>query len=158
MIQSFHLLNSSTVANNYCRPCLRTGLHATRNVAGFCLLCKFCSQIMKISPPIIGLLLLLTKTYQTIRFLCSYEAKRSSVLWSKYCLQDGLFAVLQLIKGTVRPDWIYTRVIPLERPWKEHQPLYVFGFLISLLNISKDFKGTVRPDWISLRAVSLDRP
>ncbi len=32
------------------------------------------------------------------------------------------------------------RVVPLDRPWKEHQRLYVLNFLISLLNIWKDFK------------------
>jgi hypothetical protein len=31
-------------------------------------------------------------------------------------------------------------VVPLERPWKEHQLLYVFDFFNSLLNISKDFE------------------
>ncbi len=30
------------------------------------------------------------------------------------------------LKGTVRPDWICMRVVPLDRPGKEHQPLYVF--------------------------------
>jgi hypothetical protein len=39
------------------------------------------------------------------------------------------------IKGTVRPDWICMRVVSLESPLKVHQPLYVFDFLISLLNI-----------------------
>ncbi len=38
--------------------------------------------------------------------------------------------------GTVRPDWIYMRVVPLDRPWKGHHLLKVFDFLISLLNIS----------------------
>ena len=32
------------------------------------------------------------------------------------------------------------RVVSLKSPWKGHQPLYVFDFLISLLNILKDFK------------------
>ncbi len=40
-----------------------------------------------------------------------------------------------LLKGTVRPDWICMRVVPLESPLKGHQPLYVFDFLISVLNI-----------------------
>jgi hypothetical protein len=31
-------------------------------------------------------------------------------------------------------------VIPLDSPWKAHQPLHVFDFLISLLCIWKDFK------------------
>ncbi len=35
------------------------------------------------------------------------------------------------MKGTVRLDWIFMRVVPLESP----QPLYVFDFLISVLNI-----------------------
>ncbi len=42
--------------------------------------------------------------------------------------------------STVRPDQIYMRVVPLVRPWKGLQPLQVFDFLISLLNIWKDFK------------------
>ncbi len=44
------------------------------------------------------------------------------------------------IKGTVRPDWICMRVVPLESPLKGHQPLYVFDFLISILNIWNNFK------------------
>ena len=32
------------------------------------------------------------------------------------------------------------KVVSLKSPWKGHQPLYVFDFLISLLNILKDFK------------------
>ncbi len=32
------------------------------------------------------------------------------------------------------------RVVPLESPLKEHQPLYVFDFLISVLNIWNNFK------------------
>ncbi len=45
-----------------------------------------------------------------------------------------------MIKGTVRPDWICMRVVPLESPLKGHQPLYVFDFLISVLNIWNKFK------------------
>ena len=47
---------------------------------------------------------------------------------------------LSLIKGTIRPDWISLRVVSLDGPLKGHQPLYVFDFLILLLNILKDFK------------------
>jgi hypothetical protein len=36
---------------------------------------------------------------------------------------------------TVRPDWICMRVVPLESPLKGHQPLCVFDFFISVLNI-----------------------
>ncbi len=43
-------------------------------------------------------------------------------------------------KGTVRPDWIWMGVVPLESPLKGHQPLYVFDFLISVLNIWNNFK------------------
>ncbi len=43
-------------------------------------------------------------------------------------------------KGTVRPDWICMRVVPLESPLKGHQPLYFFDFLISVLNIWNNFK------------------
>jgi len=44
------------------------------------------------------------------------------------------------VKGTVRPDWICIRVVPLDRPWNGHQPLYVYDFLILILNIWIDFK------------------
>jgi hypothetical protein len=44
--------------------------------------------------------------------------------------QDG-----NRIKGTVRPDWICMRMVSLERPLKGHQPLYVFNFLVLILNI-----------------------
>ncbi len=30
---------------------------------------------------------------------------------------------VDVFKGTVRPDWIYMRVVPLDRPCKEHQTL-----------------------------------
>ncbi len=36
-----------------------------------------------------------------------------------------------LFKDSVRPDWICMRVVPLDRPWKRHQPLQVFYFFIS---------------------------
>jgi hypothetical protein len=29
-------------------------------------------------------------------------------------------------KGTVRPDCIFMRMVPLDRPWKGHQPLLIF--------------------------------
>ncbi len=45
-----------------------------------------------------------------------------------------------LLKVPSGAGWICMRVVPLERPWKEYHPLYVFDFLISLLNIWKDFK------------------
>ncbi len=45
-----------------------------------------------------------------------------------------------MFKGNVRSDWIWMRVVPLDRPWKGHQPLQVFDFLISVLNIWKEFK------------------
>ncbi len=41
------------------------------------------------------------------------------------------------LKGTVRPDWICMRV---ESPLKGHQPLYVFDFSISELNIWNNLK------------------
>ncbi len=45
-----------------------------------------------------------------------------------------------IFKGTVRPDWIWMLVVPLESPLKGHQPLFVFDFLISVLNIWNNFK------------------
>ncbi len=47
---------------------------------------------------------------------------------------------MSLVKGTVRPDWICIRVVPLESHLKGHQLLYVFDFLISVLNIWNNFK------------------
>ncbi len=38
-------------------------------------------------------------------------------------------------KDTVRLDWICMRVVSLESPLKQHQPLYVFNFLFLILNI-----------------------
>ncbi len=63
-------------------------------------------------------------------------------------LEDG--------KGTLRPDWICMRVVPLDRPWNEHQPLHVFDFLISLLTIWKDLKILSRfiQKWIQPPACS----
>ncbi len=51
---------------------------------------------------------------------------------------------------TVRPDWICMRAVSLDRLWKERQPLYVFDFLISLLNIWNNFKVLSRfiQNWI----------
>jgi hypothetical protein len=40
-------------------------------------------------------------------------------------------------KGTVRPDWIFMRVVSLESPLKGHQPLYVFNFLFLIFKSSK---------------------
>ncbi len=34
-----------------------------------------------------------------------------------------------VFKGTFQPDWICMRVVPLDRPGKGHQPLYVLDFL-----------------------------
>ncbi len=44
------------------------------------------------------------------------------------------------LKGTVRPDWICMRVVSLDRPWKSHQLLKVFDFLILVMNFWKNFK------------------
>ncbi len=60
-------------------------------------------------------------------------------IWFAYSTLAGNLKAY-IFKGTVRPDWICMRVVSLDRPWKEHQPPYVFVFLISLLNIWKDFK------------------
>ncbi len=62
-----------------------------------------------------------------------------------YCLHymPGLLTFTSSISIpilTVRPDWIWMRVVPLESPLKGHQPLYVFDFLISVLNIWNNFK------------------
>jgi hypothetical protein len=52
-----------------------------------------------------------------------------------FWLSFQLMIFLTSFKGTVRPDWICMRVLPLESPLKGYQPLYVFDFLISVLNI-----------------------
>ncbi len=64
-------------------------------------------------------------------------------------LRNSYVAVFHF-KGTVRPDLIYMRVVPLDRPWNEHQPLHVFDFLILVLNIWKNFKVLSRfiQNWI----------
>ncbi len=61
------------------------------------------------------------------------------------------------IKGTVRPDWICMRVVPLESPLKGHQPLCVFDFLISVLNIWNNFKVLSRfmQNWTQSPACSV---
>ncbi len=68
----------------------------------------------------------------------------------KFCRILGSF------KGTVRPYWICMRVVPLESPLKGHQPLYVFDFLISVLNIWNNFKVLSRfmQNWTHLPACS----
>ncbi len=63
--------------------------------------------------------------------------------WSKKNLKKFsavIFFQFLVIKGTVRPDWICMRVVPLESPLKGYHPLYVFDFLISVLNIWNNFK------------------
>jgi hypothetical protein len=56
------------------------------------------------------------------QWLENFILKTSLVAWKSF-------------NGTVRPVWICTRVVPLESPLKGHQPLYVFDFLILVLNI-----------------------
>ncbi len=64
-----------------------------------------------------------------------------------------------VIKGIVQPDWICMRVVSMDRPWNWHQPLEVFNFLISVLNIWKDFKVLIHfiQKWIQPPAHSLHR-
>ncbi len=60
------------------------------------------------------------------------------------------------VKDTVRPDWICMRVVPLESPLKGHQPLYVFDFLISVMNIWNNFKvlSSFKQNWTQPPACS----
>jgi len=60
------------------------------------------------------------------------------------------------IKSTVRPDWVCMRVVSLESPLKGHQPIYVFDFLISVLNIWNNFKVLSRfmQNWTQTPACS----
>ncbi len=61
--------------------------------------------------------------------------------WSSYLNpQTDNLKIGQIVKGIFQVDWIYMRVVPMDRPWKGHQPLKFFDFLISLLSIWKDFK------------------
>jgi hypothetical protein len=46
-----------------------------------------------------------------------------------------LFKISHHFKGTNRPGWISLRVVSLHRPLNGHQSLYVFDFLILILNI-----------------------
>ncbi len=52
---------------------------------------------------------------------------------------------------------LYLRVVPLDRPWKGHESPYVSDFLISVLNIWKDFKVLSRfiQKWIQHPACSV---
>ncbi len=67
------------------------------------------------------------------------------------------FFIIISFKGTVRPDWICMRVVPLESPLKGHQTLYVFDFLISVLNIWNNFKVLSRfmQNWTQSPACSV---
>ncbi len=60
------------------------------------------------------------------------------------------FAAQRFLKCTVRPDWICMKVVPWDRPWK------ILDFLISLLNIWKNFKVLSRfiQKWIQPPACS----
>ncbi len=62
-----------------------------------------------------------------------------------------------IIKGTVRPDWICMRVVSLKSPLKGHQPLDVFDFLISVLNIWNNSKVLSRfmQNWAQSPACSV---
>ncbi len=103
--------------------------------------------------------------YYCIFYITSVTCRRPVKLFrtesqnhANFWAQLSLFLVHQWIfdiysyyfKGTVRPDWICMRVVPLERPLKGHQPLYVFDFLISVLNIWNNFKAMTRfmQNWI----------
>ncbi len=59
----------------------------------------------------------------------------SSCIGRTYIL--GHFALFSFFKGTVWPVWICMRVVSLERPSKEHQPLYVLNFFIFYLEYLK---------------------
>jgi hypothetical protein len=43
--------------------------------------------------------------------------------------------ILYSVEGTVRPDWICMRVVPLESPLKDINRYIFFIFFISVLNI-----------------------
>ncbi len=60
------------------------------------------------------------------------------------------------LKGVVRPDRIYMRLVPLDRSGKGNQPLQVLNFFISVLNIWKDFKvlSSFIKKWIQSPACS----
>ncbi len=64
----------------------------------------------------------------------------SSLQYRQFILRFYLALNVPTFKGTVRSDWIWMRVVPLESSLKGHQLLYVFDFLISVLNIWINFK------------------
>jgi len=54
----------------------------------------------------------------------------------KNAIKLHIFSLLKwLLQGTVRSYWICMRVIPLDRPWKGHQPIQGSDFLFLILNI-----------------------
>ncbi len=56
------------------------------------------------------------------RETASRETAKTTVQVSN-CLYFSNVILFYLFKGTVRPDWIYMRVVSLESPLKAHQPL-----------------------------------
>jgi hypothetical protein len=55
--------------------------------------------------------------------------------WSATSPRPSCSTEARQLKGTVRPDWISKGLLPLDSPFKGHQPLYVFNFLFLILNI-----------------------
>jgi hypothetical protein len=70
--------------------------------------------------------------YQVMKkkFAKDKQAKQANLRQRMRELKKVFQIVCQIkpFKGTVRPDWICMRVVPLDWPWKEHQPLYLFDF------------------------------
>ncbi len=63
----------------------------------------------------------------------SYIFKHAIFKWSNHREPIHFLSITwKMLYGTVRPDWICMRVVPLplplDRPWKGHQPLICFWF------------------------------
>ncbi len=69
---------------------------------------------------------------------CKWPFTRSVTFFNRFLWKKSQDNVFLYFKGIVRPDWIYMRVVPLDRPWIGHQVLLVFDFLNFTLEY--DFK------------------
>jgi hypothetical protein len=62
------------------------------------------------------------------RNIILFKKEINTVMTHETVQQEKKVEVFPTLKGTVQPDWICRRVVPLESPLKGHQPLYVFDF------------------------------
>ncbi len=62
--------------------------------------------------------------------------------WTRRAALPSPGTTQRLKVPTVRTDWMYMIVVPLDCPWKEHQPLKVFGFFNLTLEYLKRPKSS----------------